>query len=189
MTMEQWAPEDVDAHIAFVKHVSELLKENGEYVDAQALTRARAWVCYGGPDVAPVTTDGPLPETSDLVAGWFMIDVDSHERAVELASCVSSAPAPPARPRIGSGSRCPCTTRWNERGSPPVVKGHGCPQTTNDPRRAQNPQPAAGRERHHRRRYQRPGDRVIPRPSTVPEDNLSRRKAFVSSRERLPCSA
>src|SRR5919108_137355 len=39
--MDQWAPEDVEAHIAFLKHVSELLKENGEYVDAQALTPAR----------------------------------------------------------------------------------------------------------------------------------------------------
>ena len=62
--MDQWAPEDVEAHMAFLKHVSELLEENGEYVDAQALTPARTWVRYGGPDAAPVTTDGPLPETS-----------------------------------------------------------------------------------------------------------------------------
>jgi hypothetical protein len=57
--MDQWAPEDVEAHIAFMKHVSELLEANGEYVDAQALTRARTWVGYAGPDVAPVTTDWP----------------------------------------------------------------------------------------------------------------------------------
>jgi hypothetical protein len=56
-------------------------------------------VRYGGPDAAPVTTDGPLPETSDLVAGWYMIDVESHERAVELAAYVSSEPGP-------AGSRC-----------------------------------------------------------------------------------
>jgi hypothetical protein len=42
-----------------LKHVSELLEENGEYVDAQALTPARTCVRYGGPDAAPVTTDGP----------------------------------------------------------------------------------------------------------------------------------
>jgi hypothetical protein len=40
------------------------------------------------PDAALVTTDGPLPEPSDLVAGWYMIDVESHERAVELAAYV-----------------------------------------------------------------------------------------------------
>ena len=32
--MDQWAPADVEAHMAFLKHVSELLEENGEYVDA-----------------------------------------------------------------------------------------------------------------------------------------------------------
>jgi hypothetical protein len=90
--MDQWAPEDVEAHMAFLKHVSELLEKSGEYVDAQALTPARTWVRYGGPGAAPVTTDGPLPETSDLVAGWYMIDVESHERAVKLAAYVSSEP-------------------------------------------------------------------------------------------------
>ena len=84
--MDQWAPEDVEAHMAFLKHVGKLLEENGEYVDAQALTPARTWVRYGGPDAAPVTTDGPLPETSDLGAGWYMIDVESQERAVQIAA-------------------------------------------------------------------------------------------------------
>src|SRR6266542_2420219 len=48
--MDQWAPEDVEAHMAFLRHVSGLLEENGEYVDAQALTPARTWVRYGGLD-------------------------------------------------------------------------------------------------------------------------------------------
>ena len=84
--MDQWAPEDVEAHMAFLKHVSELLEKNGEYVDAQALTPARTWVRYSGPDAAPVTTDGPLPETSDLVAGWYMIDRESVGSASGAAS-------------------------------------------------------------------------------------------------------
>ena len=77
---------------------AKLLEENGEYIGAQALTPGRTWVRYGGPDAAPVTTDGPLPETSDLVAGWYMIDVESHERAVELAAYVSSEPGPGGEP-------------------------------------------------------------------------------------------
>jgi hypothetical protein len=39
--IDQWAPEDVEAHVAFQHHVSELLEENGEYVDTQAVPRAR----------------------------------------------------------------------------------------------------------------------------------------------------
>jgi hypothetical protein len=92
--MDQWAPEDVEAHIAFMKHVSELLEENGEYVDAQrSRGRAPGWATPGRTSRRSPPT-GPLPETSDLVAGWFMIDVESRERAVELASYVSSEPGP-----------------------------------------------------------------------------------------------
>jgi hypothetical protein len=49
----QWAPEDVEAHMAFLRQVKALLQENGEYVDGQALTQAQTWVRYGGPDAAP----------------------------------------------------------------------------------------------------------------------------------------
>ena len=79
--MDQWAPQDVEAHIAFQHHVNEMLKERGEWLDAQALAPTRTWVRYGGPDAAPVTTDGPHPETSDLIAGYFMVD-RSEERRV-----------------------------------------------------------------------------------------------------------
>ena len=96
--MDQWDPRDVDAHLAFMQQVKVLLEERGEYVDAQALTMSQTWVRYGGPDAAPVTTDGPHPETDDLVAGWYMIDVDSYERAVELAAHVSSEPGPGGTP-------------------------------------------------------------------------------------------
>jgi hypothetical protein len=96
--MDQWAPEDVEAHFAFLKHVGELLEQNGELVDGQALTPAQTWVRYGGPDAAPVTTDGPLPETSDLVAGWYMVDVESRERAIEIAAHISSEPGPGGGP-------------------------------------------------------------------------------------------
>src|SRR3712207_9081948 len=84
--INQWAPEDVEAHMAFQHHVSELLEQRGEYVDAQALTPERTWVRYGGPDAAPVTTDGPHPETSDLVAGWGGIDGESHQRGRGVAA-------------------------------------------------------------------------------------------------------
>ena len=96
--MDQWAPEDVEAHMAFQHHVSELLEENGEYVDAQALTPARTWVRYGGPDAAPVTTDGPHPETSDLVAGWW------HDRRRFARACGRARGLRLLRARPGRGA-------------------------------------------------------------------------------------
>ena len=62
--MDEWAPEDVEAHMAFLRHVTELLQANGGYVDAQGLTPARTWVRYGGQDAAAVTTEGPLSSAS-----------------------------------------------------------------------------------------------------------------------------
>jgi hypothetical protein len=97
--MDRWAPEDVEAHMTFLNEVSKMLQERGEYVDATALTPQRTWVRYGGPDAAPVTTDGPHPETSDLVAGWYFIDVENYARAVELAAYVSSEPGPGGEPQ------------------------------------------------------------------------------------------
>jgi hypothetical protein len=96
--MDTWAPEDVDAHFAFLRHVGETLRESGEYVDSQALKPTQTWVRYGGPDAAPVTTEGPLPETNDLVAGWYLVDVSSYERALEIAAYISSEPGPGGGP-------------------------------------------------------------------------------------------
>jgi hypothetical protein len=96
--MDEWTPEEITAHMAFQHEVSRMLAERGELVDAQALSPQGAWVQYGGPEAAPVVTDGPFPETKELIAGWFVIDVDSQERAYEVAALVSSAPGKGGKP-------------------------------------------------------------------------------------------
>lgn len=40
----------------------------------------------------PPVTDGPFAETKDLIAGWMIVDVDSRQRAIELAGELSAAP-------------------------------------------------------------------------------------------------
>ena len=64
--MDQWAPEDVEAHLAFLEHVNELLKENGEYVDAQGLTRPAPGCATAArrPLPSPPTARCPRPATS-----------------------------------------------------------------------------------------------------------------------------
>jgi hypothetical protein len=96
--MHEWDPKDVEAHMAFLHGVSRMLEESGELVNVQALVPERTWVRYGGPGAAPVLTDGPHPETSDLVAGWYMVDVESRQRAIEIAAYVSSEPGPGGEP-------------------------------------------------------------------------------------------
>jgi len=96
--MDEWTPDEISAHIAFQREVARVLRESGEFVDAQALSPQGSWVRYGGPDAAPVVTDGPFPETKELIAGWFLIDVESEARAHEVAAYVSSAPGQGGQP-------------------------------------------------------------------------------------------
>ena len=96
--MSEWTPEEIEAHFEFQREVGRLLTESGEFVDAQALSPDGAWVQYSGPDAAPVVTDGPFAEAKELIAGWYMIDVDSEARAYEVAAQVSSAPGKDGKP-------------------------------------------------------------------------------------------
>ncbi|RYI99955.1 MAG: hypothetical protein EON52_24725, partial [Actinomycetales bacterium] len=66
--MDTWTPDEVEAHIAFMNHVADTLRERGEYVDGQALSPEGTFVQYGGEGKPPVT-DGPFAETKDLIAG------------------------------------------------------------------------------------------------------------------------
>jgi hypothetical protein len=61
------------------------LESSGEFIDGQALSPDGVWVRYDGEGRPPVT-DGRFAETKDLIAGWMVIDVDSYERAIELAA-------------------------------------------------------------------------------------------------------
>jgi len=95
--MDQWTPDEVSAHITYMRDFAAKLEETGEFVDAQALAPEGAWVRYDGEGRPPVT-DGPFAETKDLIAGWMVIDVDSYERAVELAGELSAAPGQGGQP-------------------------------------------------------------------------------------------
>ncbi|MBO2453635.1 hypothetical protein J4573_41555 [Actinomadura barringtoniae] len=96
-SMDQWTPEEVDAHIRFMEDFGDRLKETGEFVDAQALSPEGAFIRYDGEGRPPVT-DGPFAETKDLIAGWYIIDVESWDRAVELAGELSAAPGAGGKP-------------------------------------------------------------------------------------------
>lgn len=95
--MDQWAPEEIEAHMKYMSDFAEKLRESGEFVDAQALSQEGTFVRYGGPGRPPVT-DGPFAETKDLIAGWMIIDVDSYERALDVAGELSAAPGQGGEP-------------------------------------------------------------------------------------------
>jgi hypothetical protein len=92
----EWAPEDADAHIHFQVDLNADLQERGEFVEAQALTGAAKMVL--ATDGAPLVTDGPFPESKELLAGWRTVDVESEERALEIAAQASEGPGPAGMP-------------------------------------------------------------------------------------------
>ncbi|MFI5559244.1 YciI family protein [Amycolatopsis japonica] len=95
--MEQWAPEEITAHMDYMRDFALRLVETGEFVAEQALTPEGTFVRYDGEGKPPVT-DGPFAETKDLIAGFLIIDVDSYERALELAGELSAAPGAGGKP-------------------------------------------------------------------------------------------
>lgn len=95
--MDRWTPDEVSAHMKYMNDFAERLVGTGEFVDAQALAPDGMFVRYDGEGKPPVT-DGPFAETKDLIAGWMVIDVDTRERAVELAGELSAAPGAGGKP-------------------------------------------------------------------------------------------
>ena len=94
--MDQWTPEEVDAHMKFMDDFGKKLEADGEFVDAQALSPEGAFV--RGDEQGQPITDGPFAETKDLIAGWMAIDVESYDRALEVAGELSAAPGAGGEP-------------------------------------------------------------------------------------------
>src|ERR1700758_258838 len=82
--MSEWRPEDIEAHIAFQQALNAELQAAGELVDAQGLSDQAKTVTNSG--TAPLVTDGPYPESKELLAGYRLVDVESLERALEIAA-------------------------------------------------------------------------------------------------------
>lgn len=95
--MAQWTRAEFDAHVRYMNDFAARLEATGEFVGEQALAPEGAWVRYGGEGKPPVVDDR-FAETKDVIAGWMIIDVDSYDRAVELAAELSAAPGAGGRP-------------------------------------------------------------------------------------------
>jgi hypothetical protein len=97
--MEDWRPEEVQAHLDYYTALNRELTASGELVETEILA---------GPDLAkivtsdgasaPVVTDGPFQEFKEWVAGYQIFDVESEARAIEIAARISAVPGPGGRP-------------------------------------------------------------------------------------------
>jgi len=95
----EWAGDEVKAHIAFMIEFNEELSAAGEFVTGEGLAFPdQAKIVRATDGGAPAVTDGPFPESKEFLAGYWIIDVDSEARAIELAAKASTAPGPGGTP-------------------------------------------------------------------------------------------
>ena len=94
-----WAPQDFTAHIEFMKTFAKKLHEAGEWVDGQGLASpGQAKIVRAGKSGAAEITDGPFAESKEFLAGYWIVDVESPERAYAIAAEASAAPGPGGAP-------------------------------------------------------------------------------------------
>ena len=94
----KWAPEDIQAHVAYWTSLNQDLREAGELVSVEGLTGpAEARRVRADARGLPLT-DGVFPETKEFLAGYWIVDVEGAERAYAIAARASAAPGPGGKP-------------------------------------------------------------------------------------------
>lgn len=87
-----WPKETLEANAAFMQIFAKKLRAAGEMVGAEGLASPeQALRVRRGDDGTPVT-DGVFPESKEFLAGYWIVEVASPERALELAAELSTAP-------------------------------------------------------------------------------------------------
>jgi hypothetical protein len=87
-----WPKKDIEAHMGYMFGLNGKLRDAGEFVSVEALTSpAQAKLVRAGRDGRPIT-DGVFPETKEFLAGYWIIDVATPQRAYEVAAEASAAP-------------------------------------------------------------------------------------------------
>ena len=89
-----WSAEEIAAMHEFMGRWNNELVESGEFVDGQGLAapvHARRIELRDG---VPVVTDGPYPETQEVLAGYTIVECDSYDRATEIAAGLINPDAP-----------------------------------------------------------------------------------------------
>jgi hypothetical protein len=92
--MEAWEPEEIEAHLDYYRALSQELVDSGEQVQSEVLAGPDLAKIVTSDGSATVVTDGPFQEFKEWLAGFKIIEVDSEERALEIAGRLSAVPGP-----------------------------------------------------------------------------------------------
>lgn len=93
-----WTDEDMHRMVAYMRELNADLQASGELLQSEGLSGpARAFVVRGSDDGPPVVVDGPYAESKEVIAGYWVVDVESRERLLEICRRASACPGPGGR--------------------------------------------------------------------------------------------
>jgi hypothetical protein len=96
--MEEWKPEEITAHLDYYRELGRELVDSGERVQSDVLAGPDLAKIVTSDGTASVVTDGPFQEFKEWLAGFQIVDVESEERALEIAGKLSAVPGPDGVP-------------------------------------------------------------------------------------------
>lgn len=89
-----WGPEDFAAMGAFMEQFAAELAASGELVETRGLSAPAHTRRVRLSDGVPVVTDGPYAEAEEVLAGYWVVECESFDRATQIAAKLSMCPAP-----------------------------------------------------------------------------------------------
>jgi hypothetical protein len=87
-----WDGEQLAAMGAFMEPFTKGLAESGELLDTRGLTAPAHTRRISLREGVPVVTDGPYAETQEVLAGYWLVDCESFDRATEIAAGLTACP-------------------------------------------------------------------------------------------------
>jgi hypothetical protein len=84
---EQQMDAIMTGHQDFIKRI----RESGELINTQALGPVGESAVVRVRSGLPTITDGPFLESKEFLAGFYLVDCESRERACELAAMIPDA--------------------------------------------------------------------------------------------------
>ena len=87
-------PEDFGPMYEFMESFTNELNESGELVDTRGLAAPVHTRRVQLKEGVPVVTDGPYAETQEVLAGYWVVDCESFDRATEIAARLAACPSP-----------------------------------------------------------------------------------------------
>jgi len=88
-------PAEMAKEIAAFDVFNKKYYDSGELLGAYGVADATATKLVRLADGQPAVTDGPYLETKEYLASWYLLDVDSEERALEIAADMPAAKSMP----------------------------------------------------------------------------------------------